>query len=634
MQGKAPADARVQALQATLAPLADTIGRLPGATIRPPQRKPDTGEREALAQLASAGIHPETGLVLEDTLGTGGMGIVRLGEQRSLHRKVAVKTLRDDRFGEAEVLSLMQEAWITGALEHPNVMPVYDIEIDATGRPMVVLKRIEGEPWTTLLADPERVRAQRGEQPLIWHLGVLLQVCNALRFAHERGILHRDIKPDNVMVGAYGEVYLLDWGIAVALDDDADERLPRVVAANAVAGTPAYMAPEMMGGDGAQLTRRTDVYLLGAVLYEILVGRPPHDATSLGQLVLSATQVPTLPDDAPKELAALCRRAMDPDPAVRPASVDLVREAIRDFLRHRSSAELTDRAELSRAALEGVLATEPPDVVAHRLQVYNLFTECRFGYREALTSWAANPVAQRGQRAAVLAMVAYELSAGDAPAAAALLAEVGDPPAELRQRVDEAIAEAEARGDELSRLRERARQQDPRLGARTRSGVAMILGLSFVAVPLWGHFDPWIHEDPDVFIWFPLGLLLALVGINWWARESLGKTSINRRLMASIIFLSVAEAFFGFAFRVMGLEMLTFELCHVVSALLVTGLMSIYIDRWIAVPTVGYAGALLACVAWTDYRYVWFAVANAVLTLTLVSRWRPRDEEARRVSAS
>ncbi|MEM7153125.1 MAG: serine/threonine-protein kinase [Myxococcota bacterium] len=621
------------ALEATLAPLAATIGRAPGSTIQPPQRAPDTAEREALAVL---GGHDENlaGLELEDTLGTGGMGIVQLALQRRLYRKVAVKTLREDRFGEAAVLALMQEAWITGALEHPNVMPVYDIEIDARGRPMVVLKRIEGEPWTAFIDDPARIEREHQQAPLAWHLEVFMQVCNALRLAHERGILHRDIKPENVMIGAYGEVYLLDWGIAVSMRPDEHERLPQARDADAVAGTPSYMAPEMMVGDGSQLGTHTDIYLLGATLYHVLVGRPPHHAETLGELVASATQVPELPESAPAELVELCRRAMDPEPTRRPADVDAILDAIRIFLRHRSSTDLAARAEGSRLELVEMLDHPGSDPVAHRLEAYQLFTECRFGFREALASWPDNEAARRGHHDAVQAMIDYELANGDASAAAALLSELPDAADDVRTRVHEALAAAEAEAAELERLRAQARDSDLRVGARTRTFIVSLLGILFVGIPLFGHMDGNEEDTRRALTWFPVALLAMLVALRWWARESLGKTAINRRVMSTAMLMAFVEMVFGFVFDALNASNEIIELTHMVVGMLITGVLAIHIDRRIALTPVGYALALLACVPWLELRHVWFAMANAVVTVTLIVIWLPRNDEQRRASAS
>ena len=136
------------------------------------------------------------------------MGIIRLGEQGAIGRQVAVKCLREGLDNERFGLQLLREAWVTGGLEHPNIVPVYSVGADSNGHPMIVMKRIEGTPWSELLRSDGR---QLRDDPEI-----LKQVCNAVEFAASRGVIHRDLKPDNVMIGTFGEVYVLDWGIAIA----------------------------------------------------------------------------------------------------------------------------------------------------------------------------------------------------------------------------------------------------------------------------------------------------------------------------------------------------------------------------------------------------------------------------------
>ncbi|MFN7700504.1 MAG: serine/threonine-protein kinase, partial [Deltaproteobacteria bacterium] len=184
-------------------------------------------------------------------LGVGGMGVVKLGQQRSLERAVALKSLKDGLESPSARLKLLREAWITGKLEHPNIVPVHDLGVDERGEPRIVLKRIEGASWSSLLTDRDEVRRRFDSEDLLeWNLRVLLEVARALHFAHARGIVHRDLKPENVMIGSFGEVYLVDWGLAVALEDDGTSRLPLARDATELAGTPSYMAPEQWGGAG------------------------------------------------------------------------------------------------------------------------------------------------------------------------------------------------------------------------------------------------------------------------------------------------------------------------------------------------------------------------------------------------
>ncbi|MBL8933652.1 MAG: serine/threonine protein kinase, partial [Archangium sp.] len=293
----------LEALLTTLGDQAETLVRRPRSTVEPP-RDAEEGAR-ALAQLRA--LAGQETYADEGLLGRGGMGVVRLSTQQSLNRKVAVKSLRPDRAGESEIEALVAEAWRTGRLEHPNILPVYSLRLLPDGQPELVMKRIEGRSWSEeLRANPVFVDSTLRRESLSRHLLVLGQVCHALHFAHARGLVHRDVKPDNVMLGAFGEVYLVDWGIATAPGP-----------ARGLAGTPAYAAPEMLGGDGV-LSAATDVYLLGAVLFEVLTGQPPHLRATPSEVLASILQSePQLSPSVPRELTsfdAACTPTRRSDP--------------------------------------------------------------------------------------------------------------------------------------------------------------------------------------------------------------------------------------------------------------------------------------------------------------------------------
>jgi serine/threonine protein kinase len=270
---------------------AATILADPLATLRPSHGRLDTQEEAALQALLELAADERRGgayETFEETLGTGAMGMVRVATQPGMGRKVAVKTLRPLHQDRAATLRLLQEAWITGALEHPNIVPVYEIAIDRDKSPQVVLRRIDGLHWRDLIRDPSRVHELYGEEDLFeWNLRVLMQVASALHFAHQRGVVHRDVKPENVMIGRFGDVYVMDWGIAVSTRKEDEGRIPVAWKVTEMAGTPAYMAPEMLDGEEPFVSARTDVYLLGATLYELVAGRAPHRGDSLMELVRS-----------------------------------------------------------------------------------------------------------------------------------------------------------------------------------------------------------------------------------------------------------------------------------------------------------------------------------------------------------
>ena len=183
----------------------------------------------------------EVGPLLEDTeltlgavLGAGGMGVVHQAHQRSLRREVAVKQLRDGVQRTEGVGALLTEARITGALEHPSIVPVHALGVDAAGAPLLVMKKVEGATLEDLMQQDDHPEwpaliARHGDRIAVF-VEVLMRVAEALHFAHTKSIFHRDIKPANVMVGSFGEVYLLDWGVALSAAE-VSARAPRFMVA-------------------------------------------------------------------------------------------------------------------------------------------------------------------------------------------------------------------------------------------------------------------------------------------------------------------------------------------------------------------------------------------------------------------
>ena len=589
-----------------------TVERSPRATIVPVQ--PTEG---AAAYLESARLSlSQKGSVEQGrTLGEGGMGIVRLGRQRSLGREVAVKSLRKGASSPDLELKLLREAWITSAVEHPNVVPVYDLGVDDDGSPTLVMKRVSGVPWSELLAAPETVTERFGVPSDEWHLRILVSLSNAVSFAHSRGILHRDLKPDNVMIGSFGEVYLLDWGLAVALEADAAGRLPLARDAVEMAGTPAYMAPEMLGAQASRLGPRTDVYLLGAILYEILTDRPPHRGESLEALVTSVMRsTPTFGSQVPEEAAAICRRAMSKDPDDRYESVEDLRFAIEAFVRHRESATLSSDATARLVQLETQLADGEG---VKRRQIYDALGECRFGYRAALRAWPGNEAARRGLERAVTLIVNHELRAGDAKAAEALLSELADAPADLTRRVAEAIAKSQQAATRLAGL---DRDLDPAIGTRTRFMLALIFGAIWSIAPVVEGQLPFVRGR------FLLGGILMvlfslLVGV--WARETLSKTAFNRRTYAILVLALVTNVLLSLAVDGYGIPREAARSLLILTWFFGHGALAIANDYRLY-PTVIVTLFLFAVsVAFPAYGPVAASLSSAAFTVNIAILWRP-----------
>ena len=614
----------------TIAPHTDTIADHPRGTITPGRLEgpASTGGLAAMQALAGLGGVAGVGsaeedappgrrtarsLTLEGTIGQGGMGVVRLGTQQTLGRKVAIKTLRDDVSGDGPSLALLREAWVTGGLEHPNVMPVYDMGLDDSGRPLVVLKRIEGTHWGELMH----------RRDLAWNLEIMLQVCNALRFAHSRGILHRDIKPENVMIGEFGEVYLLDWGIAVSLEDDESGRRPLARDATEMAGTPCYMAPEMLGGDGTHLSRSTDVYLLGAVLYEVLAGHPPHQGEEVMDIVRSVilSQVRP-PPNVPAELADIVTRACAPEPEDRFTDVDTFQHALETHLAHRGALALIDRAELTLAKL----LAELDRADAPRTELYDRFGAIRFGFRQALEQWPGAEPARRGLDNALTAMARWELAQGDLRAAELHVAELGgDVPADLAEALAAALAAQAEERRRIAQLEHLKKDWDPQAGKRTRLFLVMLMGSVWTALPLLQWHGPLQNSWASyrgLLTWSAIMTgLMVILGV--WAWESMSKSAINRALMRAGLLTPTGMFLIHLGCWLRDVDPMDSQLMTQFWWSGLTLMLASYVDSRLFPTAIGYLLAFLFSAAFPDWRFAFMSVSNLILTINAIIIWKP-----------
>lgn len=312
---------------------------------------------------------------LRRLVGRGGMGEVWEAEQVALDRIVAVKRLLrrgnqwsggDPSRPEETALEFHQEALIAAGLEHPAIVPVYDLGEDEHGQTLLAMRFIRGEPWHKILR--RDWDALNVSDYLTRHLPILVTVCQAVAYAHSRGVVHRDIKPSQVMIGDYGEVLLTDWGLAICYHGDRhlqEERrgmpMPTPATATCPAGTPAMMAPEQTRSTARDIGPWTDIYQLGGTLYCLLTGSYPHRADTAEKAIARAAKgvvehpLERCPGrEMPEELVRITLRALAAESTDRHASVLAFLGELRDFLegtgRRRESHAITARIAEERRA--------------------------------------------------------------------------------------------------------------------------------------------------------------------------------------------------------------------------------------------------------------------------------------------
>lgn len=255
-------------------------------------KSPQTGSQPTVIETSEPGAAEVTAAMLQDNkyevgevVALGGMGVIRRAKDLRVRRAVAMKLMSPGAVDTlAKRLRFVEEAQVTGQLEHPNIVPVYDLGLDEHDQPYYTMKFVRGLTLKVVLDD---IAAGKQDTITQFPLGRLLTIfqkaCDAVAFAHSKGILHRDLKPDNIMIGDFGEVLVMDWGLAkrtgraeINLDETQSVDLPAFrTTAGAVMGTPNFMSPEQAAGKIDELDVRTDIFMLGGVLYCILTLRPP-----------------------------------------------------------------------------------------------------------------------------------------------------------------------------------------------------------------------------------------------------------------------------------------------------------------------------------------------------------------------
>ena len=272
---------------------------------------------------------------LQAELGRGGMGVVYLARQRSLDREVGLKMiLQGELASAADLARFRSEAESAARLDHPHIVPVYEVG-ERDGRPYFAMKYVAGTTLARRLAE--------GPMPPREAAALLAPICDAVHFAHSRGILHRDLKPSNILIDREGRPHVTDFGLAKRVAGDS-----QITRSGAILGTPCYMAPEQAAGNRGQLGPASDVYSLGTILYQMLTGRPPFQAaTAVDTLLLVLEQDPLPPrllnPRADRDLEMIALKCLQKPPALRYPSA----KALADDLR----AYLTDEPIAARSGL-------------------------------------------------------------------------------------------------------------------------------------------------------------------------------------------------------------------------------------------------------------------------------------------
>jgi len=371
--------------------------------------------------------------VRDKMLGEGGMGAVYAARQKSIERDVAIKVLKGRAARrESSRDAFVAEAMITGELDHPNIVPVYDLGLEDADTPFYVMKQVQGVEWA------DRIR----ENSVRENLDILIRVANAIALAHARGIIHRDLKPANIMLGEFGEVLVMDWGLAVpAPDSPKRNSYPKA----RFGGTPCYMAPEMANGPVENVDRRSDIYLLGAILFQILTGTTPHPKKRVKECLRAAAENEIAPTEESGLLMSIAMKAMSTSPDDRHQTVGDFEAALKEYFTHLESISLAEHGaeDLKQARIS---------------DSYEDYARTVFAFEQAYELWPGNEAARTGLSAAKLSYAESALAKGEHDLCGSVL-DINDPAhQELQLELFGEVAEKRRLDEEQARRLKRIQQ--------------------------------------------------------------------------------------------------------------------------------------------------------------------------------
>jgi len=341
----------IQASEMTIAQMRQELGMDEGIKLVSDKMQ------STVAHLQADGSAERKRYVVIREIARGGMGKVLEVEDTELRRSVALKVLRKELLGRRDVVErFLEEAQITGQLEHPNIVPVHEMGVDGAGNLYFTMKYVEGLSLSeVLLKLREGNRDTKRDYPLLKLLDIFIKIVEGMAFAHNRGVIHRDLKPANIMVGKFGEVQVMDWGVAKIVGKEVKRATDKVVLTDrleggsahtmmgAVIGTPSYMAPEQARGDVDKMGPATDIFSLGIILYEMLAMRSPWTGKTSDEVLDQVRdQTPMTPlernpqAEVPLELQRLCMKCLQKDPNERVGTAKELADNVRSFIEGRA----------------------------------------------------------------------------------------------------------------------------------------------------------------------------------------------------------------------------------------------------------------------------------------------------------
>ncbi len=394
-----------------------------GAVLAPPAEDPAEFQEPAAALLRQRRFGPYE---LLGELGRGGMGIVFRARQRQPDRLVALKVIAAGELAEPRVIErFRREAEAAAALEHPDIVSIYEVG-EQGGLPYFSMRLIEGPTLAETLAKRGPSSRPQTRSELEAMVALAVRLARAVQFAHERGVLHRDLKPGNVLLDALGEPHLTDFGLAKLIEQDSS-----LTHTNAILGTPSYMAPEQASGDTHAATTATDVYGLGAILYELLTGRPPFQGATpvetLRQVAEGDPRRPTLLNPAmDRDLETICLKALAKEPSRRYASAAALANDLEHWRRHES---IEARPTSGREQIVRWMRRRPARALSLAVIVVLVVTVAVVSSVAAVRLSRANALAAREHYFSTIALAASWVEKGELSRARAALLEC---PEELR----------------------------------------------------------------------------------------------------------------------------------------------------------------------------------------------------------